>query len=175
MQMLAAGGLAPLTDNRRPADPSNPRGYFEFEPVTRTRVDRRWLAQARGHAVKIIHLLLPQLPTHAGFNYRVIIMRRPIDEVVASQRVMLERQGRPSVDGSVLGNVYMQQLSQVEQWLTRQACFRSVSVDYHELLRRPADIARDINVFLETHLDIDAMAMEVDPALCHHHNNAIRA
>ena len=33
MQMLSAGGLPALTDDLREADESNPRGYFEFEPV----------------------------------------------------------------------------------------------------------------------------------------------
>ena len=31
MQMLAAGGLPVLTDDKRAADDSNPRGYYEFE------------------------------------------------------------------------------------------------------------------------------------------------
>ena len=33
MQMLAAGGLPPLTDGVRTADESNPEGYFELEAV----------------------------------------------------------------------------------------------------------------------------------------------
>ena len=37
MQMLAAGGLPALTDGERAADDSNPRGYFEYEPVKRLR------------------------------------------------------------------------------------------------------------------------------------------
>ena len=59
MQMLAAGGVPPLTDKLRPSDESNPRGYFELEAVKRLRSDQAWLDQARGRAVKIIHLLSP--------------------------------------------------------------------------------------------------------------------
>jgi hypothetical protein len=39
MQMLAAGGMALLTDNVRAADEDNPRGYFEYEAVKRTKRD----------------------------------------------------------------------------------------------------------------------------------------
>ena len=58
MQMLHAGGLPILTDKLRPADESNPRGYFEFDPVKRLATDQSWLDRTKGHAVKIIHVLL---------------------------------------------------------------------------------------------------------------------
>ena len=96
MQMLAAGGIPPLTDGQRAADPSNPRGYLEFDPVKRLKGDRSWLPQARGKAVKIIHLLLPELADASPGDYRVVMMRRPVGEVVRSQRAMLARQGKAS-------------------------------------------------------------------------------
>ena len=49
MQMLAAGGLPPLTDNVRAADSDNPRGYYEFELVKKTKKDASWLASAPGN------------------------------------------------------------------------------------------------------------------------------
>lgn len=62
MQMLQAGGMTLLADGQRGADEHNPRGYFELEAVKHSRSDLGWLAQAGGRAVKVIHLLLPQLP-----------------------------------------------------------------------------------------------------------------
>ena len=62
MQMLGAGGMPLLTDEVRGADEDNPRGYFEFEPVKRTREDAGWVWQARGKAVKVIYALLRDLP-----------------------------------------------------------------------------------------------------------------
>ena len=58
MQMLAAGGVPVLTDGVRAPDADNPRGYFEFEPVKRTKRDASWVAQARGKAVKVVYPLL---------------------------------------------------------------------------------------------------------------------
>ena len=93
MQMLAAGGVPPLTDAQRAPDASNPRGYLELEAVKRLKTDKSWLPDARGKAVKVIHLLLPEL-AEADWEFRVIMMRRPVEEIVASQRAMLARLGR---------------------------------------------------------------------------------
>jgi hypothetical protein len=165
MQMLAAGGLPALTDAVRTPDESNPRGYLEFEPVKRLRTDQSWLEQARGHAVKIIHLLLRELPTDGRFAYRVIFMKRPIEEVLASQRVMLERQGKKSADESVLAKIYQSQLSQVQEWLATQPCFRTLSVDYHTVVKEPVVSAAEIDEFLGRHLHLAEMAKIIDPTL----------
>ena len=83
MQMLAAGGISPMTDEVRAADSDNPRGYYELEKVKHLRQDHTWLKDAVGKAVKIVHLLLMELP--ADRDYRVILMQRDLEEVLRSQ------------------------------------------------------------------------------------------
>ena len=119
MQMLAAGGMPVITDGERAADEHNPRGYFELEAVKHTRTDHSWLALASGKAVKVIHLLLPHLPLDR--EYRVIFMQRDLVEVIASQRAMLQQQGRPAANlpDSKLAELFGNQLSQVRQWLAQ--------------------------------------------------------
>ncbi len=165
MQMLAAGGLPVLTDAVRTPDESNPRGYLEFEPVKRLRTDQSWLDQARGHAVKIIHLLLRELPTDGRFQYRVLFLRRPMEEVIESQRAMLARQGKASADPAALSKVYQSQLSQVEQWLAEQVCFDTRPIEYHRILDDPLKVAEELNAFLGSGLDTAAMAGAVDRTL----------
>ena len=165
MQMLAAGGCPLLTDNVRNPDESNPRGYFELEAVKRLRADQSWLEQAPGKAVKIIHLLLRELPTDGRFAYRVIFMKRPIAEVLASQRAMLESQGKQSADAAVLARVYETQLAQADEWLATHSCFRTVAMEYHRVLREPAVCAQEIATFLGLDLDLAAMSQIVDPTL----------
>jgi hypothetical protein len=167
MQMLQAGGLPSLTDSVRSPDENNPRGYLEFEPVKRLRVDQSWLTQAQGHAVKIIHLFLRDLPVDGRFVYRVVLMKRPMEEILTSQRLMLERQGKTAVENATLAQIYQSQLSQVEQWLGSQPHFSCLPVWYHDVLRNPLEIAHRINSFLGDHLDVAAMASAVDPSLWH--------
>src|SRR2546428_1479705 len=91
MRMLDAGGLPVLVDNIRKADDDNPYGYYEFEPVKRLSSDSSWLREARGKAFKMVYALLYELPK--DYDYRVIVMQRKMDEIIASQRAMLCRQG----------------------------------------------------------------------------------
>jgi hypothetical protein len=167
MQMLAAGGIPPLTDNLRVADESNPRGYFEFDPVKRLRRDRRWLDQARGRAVKIIHVLVRELPADGRFQYRVIVMKRPMEEILSSQRAILEREGKTSADDATLAKIFRSQLEQLEQWLAAQPAFSFLAVDYHRALNEPLEVAKEVNAFLQANLDLEAMAAAVDPTLYH--------
>ena len=169
MQTLAAGGIPPLTDATRLADASNPRGYLELEAVKRLKMDRSWLPQARGKAVKVIHLLLPELAGAGaeGLAYRVVMMRRPVAEVVASQRAMLARQGKASaaVPDAQLEKLFADQLARTERWLEGRSEFAVCAVDYPELVARPAETAARLNAFLGGSLDEAAMARAVDPAL----------
>ena len=167
MQMLAAGGVPPLTDAQRTPDDSNPRGYLELEAVKRLKTDKSWLPEARGRAVKIIHLLLADLVGLPGLEFRVVMMRRPVGEVVASQRAMLARQGRASaaVPDAQLGKLFLDQLERAERLLAGQANFQVCPVHYPALVADPAAEAARLNAFLGGGLDEAAMVRAVDPAL----------
>lgn len=167
MQMLAAGGMPVLTDGQRTADPHNPRGYFELEAVKHTRTDHAWLAQADGKAVKVVHLLLSHLP--ANREYRVIFMQRDLREAIASQRVMLEEQGRPSaaLADSKLAEIFGKQLAEARQWLSRQRHFSVLEVQYRAVIEKPLAAAEQIATFLDGDLDPKRMAEAVEPNLYH--------
>ena len=165
MQMLAAGGLPVLSDGERAPDDDNPRGYLELEAVKRTRQDPSWVERARGKVVKVVHALLRDLP--AGHQYQVVMMHRNLDEVVASQRAMLARLGRPGANlpDVRLGEILGTQLAEVEKWLQRQPNFRVLVVEHRDCLARPAWVAAEVNRFLGGGLDEHRMAGVVDPAL----------
>lgn len=165
MQMLAAGGIPPVTDHLRQADEDNPRGYFEFDAVKRLRTDQTWLERARGHAVKVIHLLLRELPTSGSFRYRVIFMRRPLEEVLASQRTMLERAGKKAGDDALLAKAYRSQVEQAEQWLAAQPAFAVLYLEHRALFENPQPTVAKVNDFLGDGLDLAAMRGTIDPAL----------
>jgi hypothetical protein len=166
MQMLAAGGLPPLTDEERAPDEDNPRGYYEFERVKRApKGDVAWLADAEGRVVKVIATLLPHLPpTH---RYRVIFMRRPIAEVLASQRQMLVRRGHDPDDipDGDMAHVFQKHLHRVDAWIAAQPHIARLDVEYRELMASPAAFAARINRFLGGGLDEAKMAEAVDPRL----------
>jgi sulfotransferase family protein len=165
MRMLEAGGIPPLTDGVRVPDRDNPRGYLEYEPVKRTKHDASWLATANGRAVKMVHLLLRDLP--ADRPYRVVLMRRDPREMVASQRLMLERLGRDAgaLSDERRAEIFAAQLDETERWLRSQASFSCLAMDYNELLANPRPHVERLVAFLGGDLDAAAMAAVVDPSL----------
>ena len=93
MKMLEAGGMDILADDVRIPDDDNPQGYYEYEKVKNMKNDTQWLGLAEGKAVKIVSHLLHHLPDTK--TYKVIFMKRNLEEVIASQNKMLERTGKP--------------------------------------------------------------------------------
>src|SRR6476659_9899608 len=93
MQMLEKGGMPIVTDKIRTADEDNPKGYHEFERIKELdkTSDKSWLKSHRGQVIKTISFLLQDLPL--DLHYKVIFIRRNLDEVLRSQNKMLERSG----------------------------------------------------------------------------------
>lgn len=174
MRMLEQGGLAVLTDGERTADDDNPNGYYEFEAVKQTREDASWLENSDGKAVKMIYRLLYDLPTDR--SYRVLFMTRELDEVLASQRVMLRRQGvtEDAVSDEQMAALFRADLAKFRRWVAAQPHIELIDVNYNQVQQDPAAQARRINDFLGGILDESAMAQVVDEALYRNRAAAIR-
>jgi hypothetical protein len=170
MKMLEAGGVDIMTDGLRVADASNPEGYFELERVKRleTDADRRWLKAARGRAVKIISFLLPFVPDTN--RYQIIFMRRPLEQVIASQNAMLARRGEPigNVGDREMADLYREHLERVARVIASRACFEALDVEFGNVLSNPVAEAKRITEFLGRPLDIPRMAAVANPRLRRH-------
>ena len=157
MQMLDAGGVPILTDGKRSADENNRRGYYELEDATRLRTDNSWLGEAVGKGVKIVVQLLPRLS--ANYRYRIIFMQRDLEEVLASQVVMLRRLGSESAapETERLGSAFEHQIQHAKKWLAR--CGLAVLfVEYGAVIDDPEGTAAALKNFVGGDLDERAMA-----------------
>ena len=167
MKMLEAGGIRVLTDGERTADSDNPRGYFEFERAKKLRNGNvEWLSEAQGKAVKVISELLKWLAPE--YQYRIIFMRRNMEEVLASQKKMLENRGTDSPagpDDETLAALFERHLEETRAWLARQPNMETLYIDYSEVLSHPEVRIADLNTFLGGSLDTAAMAAAIDPKL----------
>lgn len=170
MKMLEAGGLSVLADGIRSADEDNPNGYYEYEAVKKTRQNPAWLEDAGDKAVKMVYLLLYDLPPN--YEYRVIFMRRDLEEVVKSQDIMLQRQGQASGEEarSNWASIFRTELRQLRQWIDRQRNFRLLDVNYNELLGDPVPVLSAIQSFLDDRVDAEAMLNVIDPSLYRNRN-----
>jgi len=171
MQMLAAGGMAVVSDGERVADEDNPRGYYEWERVKLLPRQPELIAEAEGKAVKVISQLLFSLP--AGRDYRIIFMERPLAEVVASQAEMIRRRGSaaPAVSPAVLLQALQAHLNQVNVWLKQRHSASLFRIDYRQLISDPGGTAHAIQQFVQAELDVAAMERQVDSALYRHRSS----
>jgi hypothetical protein len=167
MNMLTAAELEIVSDRVRTADEDNPKGYFEDERVKELEKseDRSWLRDCRGKVIKIISFLLKDLP--ADNRYRVIFMRRDLNEVMASQNKMLIRRGEPADESTnqKMIDLYKNHLQKVDFQLKARPNIEFVDIDYREAVADPRGQAERVATFLELDLDVDRMVQAVDPAL----------
>ncbi len=165
MKILDAGGLEIVTDNIRKADDDNPRGYYELEKVKKLKDDSSWLAKCGGKAVKVVSQLLYDLP--GGYEYKVLFIKRKMEEILASQRAMLERLGRvgAGVGDEKMAEKFREHLQKLDVWLSRQENMQVLYLSYNEIMEDPSSHMAGVNRFLGGVLDEEKMAGSVEASL----------
>jgi hypothetical protein len=166
MNMLAAGGIEPLTDDKRQPDADNTKGYFEHERVKGLGSDRdkSWLRAARGKSVKVVSHLLQFLP--ADNRYRVILALRDLGEVIASQNLMLERLRQPNPIGDEHAIMHCERhLAGIRRLVGLRSNFEMLEVPYARVVESPLAWAQRIAAFVGRNLDVKSMAAVVDSSL----------
>jgi hypothetical protein len=164
MRMLEAGGMDIVVDHVRKPDEDNPVGYFEFEKVKKIKKDASWLNAIKGKAIKVISKLLYDLPSK--YQYKVIFMTRNMDEMLKSQRKMLERRGvADDSNDEEMARFFQEHLADIEGWLRDRTYIQVLYVDYNDAVSDALESAQRINEFLGHTLDVEKMVMAVDKSL----------
>ncbi|HEC97500.1 MAG TPA: sulfotransferase family protein [Nitrospirae bacterium] len=164
MRMLQSGGMEVVTDNIRKADEDNPEGYYEFEKVKEIKEDASWLDGVEGKVVKMASTLLYDLPSDR--KYGLIFMKRNLEEILLSQRKMLERKGaEDNIDDEEMRRLFSKHLEEIERWLSEQKNMEILYMDYNDMLRNPQENVSILNRFLDNRLDVGRMIKVVDDSL----------
>ena len=170
MKMLEAGGIAPLIDHIRKADEDNPKGYYEFEKVKDIKDDTSWLDEAAGKVVKMVSMLLLDLPRDR--RYRIVFMRREMKEILASQRKMEERKGMEVKKGAeaeaedrLMATQFRKHLVKVHSFLEKSDNIDLLYVRYNDILANAKPVVEQVYEFFGGKLDVEKMREVVDPSL----------
>lgn len=149
MQMLEAAGLPIAQDGARPCDPDNSRGYYELSAAKRLQSDASFLEGCRGRVVKLVAPLLLELPPQPVC--RVLFVERDLGEILASQRAMLERQGKPvsAANDPGLARGFESVLARCRAWLARESGAPTLFVAHRALVDSPGESVSRIARFLE--------------------------
>ncbi len=167
MRMLDRGGIEIMTDSERAADIDNPNGYFEYERVKHLEkeADKSYVSEGRGKVLKVISFLIKDLPDDN--DYRVIFMRRDLDEVITSQNKMIDRLGTQdtTADREAMKEAYRNDIVRTRLLCKNRPNFELIEIHYKQTIEDPAATASELNVFLGGRLDEAAMREGVDANL----------
>ena len=139
----------------------------------RLKIDRSWVGEARGKAIKVVAPLLSgmplRLPRESGgkpkpVTYRVLYMERPMDQILTSQDSFLKRLGKEGSEQANIAKAYHQQERRARQWCATPNV-HAMSVPYEELVHDPETILPSIASFLNAEDQLEAMKERIDPAL----------
>ena len=167
MDILKTGGVQLLTDNLRKADDNNPRGYHEFEKVKKLPAGEiSWLQDAVGKAVKIISPLLIFLPDK--FQYRVIFMKRGLNEIISSQNKMLEGSDQDlSAGDERLKDIFNRNTAAAINFMDQKSNFSYTLCNFKKIVLSPCHEIKNLGAFLGCLENTEEMVKIIDPILYH--------
>ncbi len=165
MKILDAGGMEVVTDGIRKADEDNPCGYYEYERAKKIKEDTAWLKETRGKAFKVVSQLLYELPSNE--NYKIIFMKRKMNEILVSQKKMLERVGnnKDDISDEKMGGSFDKHLSKITEWMDKRKYMDVLYIDYNDILKNPSEHIKTINRFLNDKLNVENAVKAIDKSL----------
>ena len=130
MQILEAAGVPPFTDNKRQADESNRKGYYEHDKVASLLSDSGQVLDQGSERQPPSKSSSPSLPvchvnsgnrtrTPEPLHYRILFMERDMEEILQSQDTMLRRLGKSPAAGEKpadISKAYRQQERHAKSW-----------------------------------------------------------
>ena len=104
----------------------------------------------------MVSMLLYDLP--ADYKYKIILMQRDMQEMLASQAKMLERLGKKGSDVSdeEMAEKYEKHLKEIGEWLNRENNMDVLYVRYNNVIEDPARHSADAVSY--THLTLPTKA-----------------
>lgn len=165
MQILEAAGIEPFTDNRRKSDESNPKGYYEHDAIKLLASNNEPIHHAGGKATKVIAQLLPFLPMR--YSYKIIFMKRDLDEVIQSQETMLKRLGKLNEESAVFNmkEAFESSLKRVERWAEPKRNVEILYLIYKDCVNDPEKAAEVLTEFLGREISEPQILRVVDSKL----------
>lgn len=161
MQMLQAGGMEILSDEKRKADNSNPKGYFELETIKSLYIDNSCLKGQFGKAVKVISYLLKYLPEDQ--KYKIIFINRDMDEIIKSQQKMLGRDEKKPPKALI--NAFDKEIRNVKIWAENNPNIEILYLHYTNVIENSKEEINKIINFLNIPLNKEKMIDVIDPHL----------
>jgi hypothetical protein len=167
MQIVDKAGIEVLSDGKRESDISNPEGYFELEAVKKIVTNNSFLKEAVGKAVKIVAPL--PLFIDQTLSYKVIFMKRSIDEVLKSQEIMLNKDQQS--EREKFATIFSSHIDKTQRFFTDKN-IPFLEVNYEQLIQYPEEEIERLVDFLEIEANKEMMLSAIKPELYRNRNES---
>jgi hypothetical protein len=141
-----------LSDGIRQKDISNPEGYYELEAVKGIVRDNSFLKDAAGKVVKIVAPLPVYLDK--SLDYRIVFMRREIEEVLRSQEKMLNKD--QASEREKFRTIYEMHLKKTYHFFESNS-IPYIDIQYKQLLNESEQELKRLINFLELSTPIEEL------------------
>jgi hypothetical protein len=166
MQIFSKSTIPIFSDGVRQQDENNPEGYYELEAVKGIVKDNSFLQSARGKVVKVVAPLPMFLDKK--LKYKVVFMRRDMDEILRSQEKMLAKD--QASEREKFRTIYEFHLKKTYQFFhDNQIPF--IDVQYKELVSDPEPVLNELRSFCEMNTEISELLQVVKPELYRNRHN----
>ena len=165
MQIIEKTEIPVFSDGKREKDINNPEGYFELEAVKGIVKDNSFLENAKGKALKIVAPL--PIFLDKKLNYKVVFMRRNMDEILRSQEVMLQKDQLSERDK--FRGIYELHLSKTYRFFEDNS-IPYIDVNYNELMKNPEVEIQKLVEFCAIQTDAKKLIEVVRPELYRNRN-----
>ena len=163
MQILANGGIPTSSDQSRPADEHNPKGYYELEggKIINKLIDGSFpFDRYKGSFIKITAYGLKYLPPD---NYVIIYTERNVEEIMESMEKMAKISDDKRIDTKT---AFMNLNLMIKNKINQRDDITVLYLNYNNILSQPEKEIKKINTFLNSdETDFKAMIQTVDPTL----------
>ena len=166
MQIIDASSIEVYSDGKRERDINNPQGYYELEAVMGIAQDNSFLDDAVGKAIKIVAPIVTFCKK--DLNYRVVFMRRDIEEILMSQEKMLGKD--QSSEREKYRTIYEFHLKKTYKFL-EQNDIPFIDVEYKALVNSPVEEIKRISEFLSLDNKLEDLMQVVKPELYRNKSN----
>ncbi|MFY7943080.1 MAG: sulfotransferase domain-containing protein [Crocinitomicaceae bacterium] len=157
MQILEKIPIEIMTDEVRQKDENNPEGYYELEAVKGIIRDNSFLREAQDKAIKIV-APLPQF-LDLSLKYKVIFMRREMDEILISQEKMLNKD--QSAEREKFKTIYELHIKKTYQFLELNK-IPFIDIHYSNLVSNPNYELTKLIDFLNMDLDLEKLKASIN-------------
>jgi len=163
MHLLDKMEVPLYTDNTRPADEHNPKGYFEHKHIEDIRFDKNFLSFIPDKTIiKIYKRDLPFLPRN--HNYKIVCLERPFPEIIHSKQKIKQGNNAKAESISILPLMNLERTDKrINKWFENFKFVEHLKINFENLKNNTAAELDKVGEFFNISINLNLIEPSAKP------------